>query len=90
MTVEELIEQYRTDEELRQEVAAILADGKVTMLEGLAFARRHDVRLSLNELPRYVELAQRMGFSVSLKELSKYVDLAKKLGFLSDGAEGTP
>ena len=37
-TVKELVKQYETDPELKKEVDDILADGKITMKEFLAFA----------------------------------------------------
>ena len=61
-TVEQLIEQYQTDEKLQQEVADILADGKVTIKEFMAFARKHDVEVSLADLPKYLEQAKELGF----------------------------
>ena len=38
-TVEQLVQQYQTDKALQDEVAAILADGKVSMQEFLALHR---------------------------------------------------
>ena len=61
-SVEELVKQYQTDKELQEEVAAILADGKVSMQEFLSFARKHDVNLSLSDLPKYMEQARQLGF----------------------------
>ena len=61
-TVEQLIEQYQTDENLQQEVADILADGKVTIKEFMTFARKHDVEVSLADLPKYLEQAKELGF----------------------------
>lgn len=61
-TVEELVKQYETDEDLQAEVAAILADGKVTMSEFLTFARKHDVNVSLADLPKYMAEAKKLGF----------------------------
>ncbi len=61
-TVEELVKQYQTDKDLQAEVAAILADGKVSMQEFLSFARKHDVNLSLSDLPKYMEQARQLGF----------------------------
>ena len=61
-TVEQLIEQYQTDEKLQQEVADILADGKVTIKEFMTFARKHDVEVSLADLPKYLEQAKELGF----------------------------
>ncbi len=61
-TVEQLIEQYQTDEKLQQEVADILADGKVTIKEFMTFAKKHDVDISLADLPKYMEQAKELGF----------------------------
>ena len=61
-TVEQLIEQYQTDENLQQEVADILADGKVTIKEFMTFAKKHDVEVSLADLPKYMEQAKELGF----------------------------
>jgi hypothetical protein len=61
-TVEQLIKQYETDKELQAEVAQIVADGKVTMMEFMAFAKKHDVAISLDELPTYMEQAKKLGF----------------------------
>jgi len=61
-TVEELVQQYMTDEALQKEVKDILADGKVSMMEFLAFAKKHDVSVSLDELPKYLEQAKKLGF----------------------------
>lgn len=61
-TVEELIEQYETDPELQKEIEEILADGKVTIGEFRAFAKKHDVDISLKDLPKYMEQAKKLGF----------------------------
>ena len=61
-TVEELVQQYQTDKALQDEVAAILADGKITISEFVTFARKHDVDISLADLPKYVEQAKQLGF----------------------------
>ncbi|MEA5048020.1 MAG: hypothetical protein VB034_05335 [Eubacteriales bacterium] len=61
-TVEQLIKQYETDKALQAEVAQIVADGKVTMMEFMAFAKKHDVAISLDELPKYMEQARKLGF----------------------------
>ena len=61
-TVAELIEQYKTDEALQKEVADILADGKVSITEFMAFAKKHNVDISLADLPKYVEQAKQLGF----------------------------
>lgn len=61
-TVEQLIQQYETDQALQAEVKQIVADGKVTMAEFLAFAKKHDVAISLDELPKYMEQARKLGF----------------------------
>ena len=61
-TVEELVQQYQTDKALRDEVDAILADGKVTMQEFYTFIRKHDVNVSLADLPKYMAQAKELGF----------------------------
>lgn len=61
-TVEELVQQYQTDKALQDEVAAILADGKVSISEFITFARKHDVNVSLSDLPKYMEQAKQLGF----------------------------
>ena len=60
-TVEELVQQYQTDKALQDEVAAILADGKVSIQEFLTFAKKHDVNVSLTDLPKYMEQAKQLG-----------------------------
>ena len=61
-TVEELVKQYMTDEQLQKEVKDILADGKVSIQEFMKFAKKHDVDVSLSDLPKYMEQAKKMGF----------------------------
>ncbi len=61
-TVEELVKQYETDPELQKEVADILADGKVSISEFMTFVRKHDVDVSLSDLPKYMEEAKKLGF----------------------------
>ncbi len=61
-TVEELIKQYETDPELQAEVKEIIADGKVTISEFRTFAKKHDVDISLADLPKYMEQAKKLGF----------------------------
>jgi vacuolar-type H+-ATPase subunit B/Vma2 len=61
-TVEELVQQYQTDKALQDEVAAILADGKVSIQEFLTFAKKHDVQVSLTDMPKYIEQAKQLGF----------------------------
>ncbi|MBQ6333269.1 MAG: hypothetical protein IJI34_10985 [Clostridia bacterium] len=61
-TVEELVQQYQTDKALQDEVAAITADGKVTISEFIAFAKKHDVKISLSDIPKYMEQAKQLGF----------------------------
>lgn len=61
-TVEELVQQYQTDKALQDEVAAITADGKISIQEFLTFARKHDVQISLTDLPKYIEQAKQLGF----------------------------
>ena len=61
-TVDELVKQYETDEALQKEVADILADGKITMMEFLTFVNRHYVNVTPADLPRLREEARKMGF----------------------------
>ncbi len=61
-TVEELVKQYQTDKALQDEVAGILADGKVSIQEFMNFAKKHDVQISLTDLPKYMEQAKQLGF----------------------------
>ena len=61
-TVDELVQQYQTDEALQKEVADILADGRISITEFMNFAKKHDVNISLTELPNYVKQAKELGF----------------------------
>ena len=61
-TVDELVQQYQTDEALQKEVADILADGKVTITEFMTFVKKHGVNISISELPQYMEQARKLGF----------------------------
>ena len=61
-TVDELVKQYETDEALQKEVADILADGKITLMEFMHFAKKHNVKVSLDELPKYTEQARKLAF----------------------------
>ena len=61
-TVEQLVEQYQTDPALQKEVADILADGKITFQEFITFARKHDVDVSITDLPKYSAMAKELGF----------------------------
>ena len=61
-TVQELIEQYQKDEALQKEVADILADGKISINEFLSFAKKHNVNISLADMPKYMEQAKQLGF----------------------------
>ena len=61
-TVEQLVKQYETDKALQAEVAEIVADGKVSMTEFLAFAKKHDVAISLEDIPKYMAEAKKLGF----------------------------
>ncbi len=60
-TVDELIKQYETDPELRKEIEQILADGKITISEFLTFVRKHDVDVSLADLPEIINQAKELG-----------------------------
>ena len=60
-TVEDLIKQYQTDKKLQQEVAEILKDGKVSAAEFMSFAKRHGVKVSITDIPKYLEQAKQIG-----------------------------
>ena len=60
-TVEELIEQYKTDPALRQEVADILADGNITLNEFFTFAANHDLSVTPFDLPFVIAEAKKRG-----------------------------
>jgi hypothetical protein len=60
-TIQELVKQYDTDPELRKEVDAILEDGKITMKEFLTFAGKHEVDVSLKDLPKIISEAKKLG-----------------------------
>lgn len=61
-SVEDLVKQYMTDEKLQKEVKEILKDGKVSIQEFMKFAKKHDVDVSLSDLPKYLEQAKQLGF----------------------------
>lgn len=61
-TVDELVAQYETDTEMQKEVEDILADGRITLSEFRTFAKKHDVDISLADLPKYVKQARQLGF----------------------------
>ena len=60
-TIQELVKQYDTDPELRKEVDACLEDGKITMKEFLTFAGKHEVDVSLKDLPKIISEAKKLG-----------------------------
>ena len=60
-TIQELVKQYDTDPELRKEVDAILEDGKITMKEFLTFAGKHEIDVSLKDLPKIISEAKKLG-----------------------------
>ena len=60
-TVEELIKQYQTDKSLQKEVADILKDGKISPMEFMNFAKKHGVKVSLTDIPKYMEEAKKAG-----------------------------
>ena len=60
-TVEDLIKRYQTDESFRKEVADVLADGKVTPMDFMNFAKKHGVKVSLADIPKYLKQAKELG-----------------------------
>lgn len=61
-TIKELIQQYESDPALQKELEDILADNKVTISEFISFAKKHDVDVSVEDLPKYMEDAKKLGF----------------------------
>lgn len=61
-TVDELVKQYETDPKLQKEVADILADGKISIMEFMSFVRKHKVNVSIEDLPKYRDQAKKLGF----------------------------
>ena len=60
-TVDELTKQYKKDPELKKEVKEILKDGKITPKEFLEFSKKHDLDLSLKDLPEVIKQAKEAG-----------------------------
>ena len=60
-TVEELIRQYQTDPALQKEVADIVKDGRGSPAEFMSFAKRHGVKVSLADIPKYMAQAREIG-----------------------------
>lgn len=60
-TIEELIEQYETDPQLRKDVDDILADQKITLQEFMGFARKYKVEVSLSDFPEIIRQAKENG-----------------------------
>ena len=60
-TIEDMIKQYEKDPALRKEIANILQDGKVTPMEFIAFAKKHDVEVSLADFPEIIKQAKEAG-----------------------------
>lgn len=53
--VNELIEKIQNNPELQNEVGAMLADGKVSMQEVMAFATKYGSQIPLNEIPQLLD-----------------------------------
>lgn len=60
-TPEELLEQYKTDPELKKEVDKILEDKKITIDEFYGFIKKHDVEASITDFSQIIKKAQEMG-----------------------------
>ena len=60
-TIEELLQQYETDEELKAEVEQILEDQKITLGEFMGFVKKHDVEISLSDFPKIIQEARDAG-----------------------------
>lgn len=61
-TVEELVQRYQTDKAFQDEVHAITAKGKLSVADFLAFAKKHNVKISLTDIPKYMKQAKELGF----------------------------
>ncbi len=53
--VNELIEKIQNNPELQNEVSAMLADGKVSMQEVMAFATKYGSQIPFTEIPQLIE-----------------------------------
>lgn len=60
-TIEELLERYETDPELKAEVEKILEDEKITIGEFLGFVRKYDVEVTLSDFPKVIQEAKEAG-----------------------------
>ena len=60
-TVEEMIKKYKSDPALRKEIKGILKDGKVTPMEFVAFAKKHNVEVTLADFPEMMKQAKAAG-----------------------------
>ena len=60
-TVEDLIRKYQTDEAFQKEVKEALKDGKISASELIAFGKRHGVKVSLTEVPKYLKQLKEIG-----------------------------
>ncbi len=60
-TVEELMKRYESDPQIRKEVAELIEQGKTSILEFRALAKRHGVNISLLEIPHLISEAKRLG-----------------------------
>lgn len=61
-TVDELIEQYKTDPELKEDIDKILEDNKITVQEFFYFTKKYDLKVSVTQLPEIVKKAKQLGF----------------------------
>ena len=60
-TVEEMIKLYKKDPKLKKEVKEVLKDGKVTPKEFMAFAKKHNIEVSLSDFPELLRQAKDAG-----------------------------
>ena len=61
-TIDELVKQFQTDDALKKEISDVLADGKVSAQEFIAFCKKHSVEIDPTDLPKYREQAKQLGF----------------------------
>ena len=60
-TVDEMIKLYKKDPAFKKEVKEALKDGKVTPKEFMAFAKKHNIEVSLTDFPVLLKQAKDAG-----------------------------
>lgn len=60
-TVEEMIKLYKKDPAFKKEVRDVLKGGKVTPKEFMAFAKKHNIEVSISDFPELMRQAKEAG-----------------------------